>query len=70
MGIEKINYDKCTSCRYCYDICPMDVFGLVGDTVYLAYPEDCSRCFLCDRICRPKAIEINANPVKPIPRVF
>ncbi len=70
MAIEKIDYKKCISCHRCYDICPMDVFGLVGNNVYLAYPGDCARCFLCDRICPTKAIDMDAKPVIPLPDPF
>ena len=67
MAIDKIDYSKCVACNKCYDICPMDVFGLIGDVVYLAYPEDCARCFLCKRVCPRDAIEVNALKVRDVP---
>ena len=70
MAIEKIDYEKCICCHKCYDICPMDVFRLIGEDVYLAYPEDCARCFLCERVCPAYAIEMNAIPVVPLPDPF
>ncbi len=70
MAIYEIDFDNCIICRKCLDICPMDVFGIIGDTVFLAYPEDCARCFLCDRICPTEAIQIDAKPVFPYPDPF
>ncbi len=70
MAIDKIDYEKCINCHDCYDICPMDVFRLIGGCVYLAYPEDCARCFFCERICPTDAIEVNAIPVVPLPDPF
>jgi NAD-dependent dihydropyrimidine dehydrogenase PreA subunit len=67
MAIERIDYEKCISCQKCYEICPMDVFQLMGhDRVYIAYEEDCARCLLCSRVCPTEAIEVNAKPIIPI----
>jgi len=70
MAIRRIDDEKCIRCHRCYDICPMDVFGLIGKDIYLAYPEDCARCFLCDRVCPTQAIEVDAIPVVPPPDPF
>lgn len=70
MAIYAIDFDKCISCVKCYDICPMDVFGLIDKVVFLAYPEDCARCFLCDRVCPTEAIQIDAKPIVPYPDPF
>jgi len=70
MAIERIDYEKCINCHRCYDICPMDVFGLLGEIVFLSYPADCARCFLCKRVCPANAITINALPVVPLPDPF
>jgi NAD-dependent dihydropyrimidine dehydrogenase PreA subunit len=70
MAIEIIDYEKCIRCHRCYDICPMDVFRLVGEEVYLAYAGDCARCFLCERVCPTEAIGMNALPVVPLPDPF
>ena len=70
MAIQKIDYSKCVTCGKCYDICPMDVFGLIGGVVYLAYPEDCARCFLCKKVCSADAIDMNALIVKKMPQPY
>jgi NAD-dependent dihydropyrimidine dehydrogenase PreA subunit len=70
MAIEGIDYEKCIRCHRCYEICPMDVFRLVGEEVYLAYPRDCARCFLCERVCPAEAIALNAMPVIRVPDPF
>jgi NAD-dependent dihydropyrimidine dehydrogenase PreA subunit len=48
----------------------MDVFGLIGQVVFLAYQEDCARCFLCDRVCPTEAIQIDAKPIIQYPDPF
>jgi|GEM_PF-756526 len=70
MPIEGIDYGKCISCHKCYQICPMDVFRLIEGEVYIAYREDCARCFLCERVCPTQAIKVNALPVLPVPNPF
>lgn len=65
MAIYGIDFDKCIVCHKCMNICPMDVFGEIGNTVFLAYPEDCARCFLCDRVCPTGAIQIDAKRIIP-----
>jgi len=48
----------------------MDVFRLIEGEVYIAYREDCARCFLCERVCPTQAIKVNALPVLPVPNPF
>jgi NAD-dependent dihydropyrimidine dehydrogenase PreA subunit len=48
MTVEHIDYEKCTACLWCYKICPMDVYRTAGKEVYIAYPDDCMCCYLCE----------------------
>ena len=61
MAIRNIDYQKCTDCGICHDTCPMDVFRKVGGKVFIAYPEDCMACYLCDMDCPEAAITVTPD---------
>ncbi len=61
MAIEQLDRSRCNNCGICYDICPMDVFRKLGVVVYVAYPEDCMSCHLCEDACRPDALYVSAH---------
>lgn len=67
MAIERIDDQKCTLCRKCLDVCPMDVFRSVGRVVYPAYPEDCMCCYLCELECPVDAIYVHPSRAKARP---
>lgn len=56
----KIDYKKCTGCKRCYDICPMDVyvidekFGLPK----VQYDDECWHCGVCYMECPKRAIDV------------
>ncbi len=70
MGIPKIDYEKCSDCGHCYEICPMDVYRKIGKAVYLAYEKECMACFLCEFECPKKAIFIDPRRTTKIPFPF
>ena len=69
MTVEHIDYEKCTACLWCYKICPMDVYRTVGKEVYIAYPDDCMCCYLCELECPVEAIDVSPRrgQAKPFP---
>jgi len=36
-----IDYEKCISCKKCYEFCPHDVFKFENDRVIVANPDNC-----------------------------
>ena len=58
----EIDYDKCTGCRQCIDVCAEDVFfGSIAreeEKPVVTYPEACFHCYLCQRECPEDAIRI------------
>ena len=56
--IESIDYEKCSRCGQCVEVCPMDVIRSLGNLVYIAYQQDCMTCFLCEEACRSDAIYV------------
>jgi NAD-dependent dihydropyrimidine dehydrogenase PreA subunit len=69
MTVEHIDYQKCTACQWCYKICPMDVYRTAGKEVYIAYPDDCMCCYLCELECPAEAIHVSPRrgQSKPFP---
>ncbi|MFC2083717.1 nitroreductase family protein [Bacteroidota bacterium] len=55
-----INYDKCTFCERCYEVCPNYVFSTCEEEgvgkVELKYPSHCCECAHCILICPEGAI--------------
>lgn len=70
MAVEHINYEECTDCCNCYDICPLDVFAVKDGRVYIAYAEDCMCCYLCEMECPSKAILVSPWRSIDIPSPF
>ena len=68
MTIERIDYTRCSGCLKCVRICPMDVFRVAGREVYLAYPDDCQSCYLCEQECPEDALYV--SPQRTMPRTL
>jgi|TARA_B100002003_G_C14111703_1_gene534705 NAD-dependent dihydropyrimidine dehydrogenase PreA subunit len=56
MPKPKIDYEKCTACGTCVEVCPVDVFEKKGDKVEVAKPDECIGCRACEAQCPAKAI--------------
>ena len=69
MGIRKIDYDLCTECGICAEICPMDVLRIDEETnkPFIAYLRDCQSCFLCEMDCPAEAIYVTPERERRIP---
>jgi 2-oxoglutarate ferredoxin oxidoreductase subunit delta len=61
MAIAGINYEACTGCNECVDICSMDVIRIdsVTGKVIIKYPEDCMCCYMCEIKCPGEAITVS-----------
>lgn len=60
MSVIRLDVNKCTGCRNCVEICPMDVFYF-NETAHksvLAYPENCQSCGQCFVNCEGRSIGI------------
>ncbi|MFX1512630.1 MAG: ferredoxin family protein [Promethearchaeota archaeon] len=53
----KIDYDKCTGCFTCVDVCPEGVYD-ENDQPIIARPEQCTECEDCINECPEQAISL------------
>ena len=58
MAYPIIDYKKCTACKTCIDVCPMDVFVEEKGKVIVKKPKECIGCKACEVQCPEKAIEV------------
>jgi len=49
-----VNTSKCTQCKLCVNICPVDCIEL---SPYPKWTKSCDRCYLCEMKCPENAIE-------------
>lgn len=59
--VVTIDLDTCDGCNICTQSCPVDVLRLDPRTAkaYVAYPEDCHVCYLCEDDCPTHAITVS-----------
>lgn len=63
--IAKIDPQKCIGCGKCAAVCPLDTIRMGQDgKAYIAYPDDCMTCFVCEMNCPKQAIYV--HPFKEI----
>lgn len=57
--IAKIDQQKCVGCGTCVERCPLDTLRLNEDRkAYIAYPDDCMTCYICERVCPKGAVTV------------
>jgi len=68
MPIESLSSEICIGCRICVDVCPEDVlrFDEKEKKAYIAYPEDCVACWVCEWFCPVKCIVASKEPARPV----
>lgn len=69
--IESIDKNRCVGCGNCVKSCSMDVirFDLDSEKAYIAYPDDCACCMLCELECPAEAIYVGAERAPSIGHV-
>lgn len=67
MTVELIDYQKCSGCLRCWQICPMDVYRVAGRQPYIAYSRDCMCCYLCELECPEEAVYVDPGRGRPKP---
>ena len=55
----EFDYEKCTQCGICYNLCPLDVIALDEERKpYVKYPDECQLCFICQVECPTEAVKV------------
>lgn len=53
----RVDYQKCTGCRTCFESCPHGVFEWEGERPKVAHPYECVvGCSSCAKLCPSDAI--------------
>jgi NAD-dependent dihydropyrimidine dehydrogenase PreA subunit len=55
-ALPEINLLLCTRCGICVERCPTDAAEMGAEGPFIARPDDCTYCALCDAICPQGAI--------------
>ena len=68
--IQRIDTDLCIGCGSCVEHCPLDTLRMNPEgKAYIAYPEDCHTCYLCEQSCPAGAVTVHPFK-KPFPSAF
>lgn len=60
------NRSRCKRCGICSHFCPVGAIETNKDGVpYLAHPEECTSCHLCERMC-PDFVITLVSPTAPV----
>lgn len=58
--VKNIFQENCIGCGSCVDNCPLDTLRMNEEgKAYIAYPEDCHTCYLCEQVCPVGAIYVH-----------
>ena len=58
MPKPKIDSEKCTGCKTCVDICPVQVFEMKDGKAFVKNPDACIGCRACESQCETDAIKV------------
>jgi len=66
--IPEINFDQCTFCGRCKEVCRFNAIATLPDNV-LIFPELCHSCNACVGLCPEKAMHMKKHPMGQLTEV-
>jgi NAD-dependent dihydropyrimidine dehydrogenase PreA subunit len=57
----ELHQEKCNGCGMCINVCPHEVFKLVGKKAEIIHRNNCMECGACANNCEKKAITVKAG---------
>jgi len=54
----RVDYEKCSGCKNCVEVCPGEVYRIEGDRCYPSHAEDCIECWACVEQCPTQSIQL------------
>jgi len=54
-----VNFDKCTGCGTCVDVCPVEAIALNDDSKACVNADECTDCGACADECPSEAITLS-----------
>ena len=64
LALPIINFEKCSVCGDCVEVCPTGALEFMQDQIIFINPNTCSYCTLCEQICPQKAIRCEFTIIK------
>lgn len=60
MAMIRVDEDKCTGCKECVDVCPVNVYILNDNKAKPRNMEECTKCCSCVEVCPESCIDHEA----------
>ena len=57
----KLDQDKCVGCGVCLEVCPHNVFKMVGKKATILNKDLCMECGACQKNCAYEAIKVDSG---------
>ena len=57
----ELDFDKCTGCRKCTEVCPHNVFDIEGGKAYIQDRDACMECGACALNCPADALSVDSG---------
>jgi Pyruvate/2-oxoacid:ferredoxin oxidoreductase delta subunit len=62
-----VDYQHCTNCGICLNVCPTHALGRIEDKIGTVRPDACNYCGQCEAQCPENAIVLPYQIVQEIP---
>lgn len=56
--LPTIDWERCTGCHACVELCPTNALAQIQGKAVLAFPDACTYCTACQDVCPEAAIAL------------